>query len=379
MNHAVQYVRPERGARLLAIAVAALVVVLPAVALGASSSSTSDIPRTPSGKPDLSGTYDVATLTPTYRPEALGDQLELSDEQAAAIAQRAQATAEFMARNSDPNREAPPVGGNVGGYNYFWLDPGSSAIKLDGKWRTSIVTDPPNGRMPPFTEHGAKLTQDRMDMWGRNADPAKNLADRSDAWWIGRAGTGPYDSAEMRPMGERCVLGFGSPAGPPVLPVVYNNLKRVIQTEDAVMIMAEMIHDVRVIRIGGEHDESGGPRWLGDSVGHWEGDTLVVETRGFKPGFSPLSTPGLRQNLMTSDQLRVTERFSRIDEKTLHYSFTVEDPKIWTAPWSGEYPWPATDEKVFEYACHEGNYAMGNILRGARLAEREARSGSSSQ
>ena len=186
---------------------------------------------------------------------------------------------------------------------------------------------------------------------------------------------GPFDGPEMRPGGERCTLGFGSAAGPPVLPVVYNNLKRIVQTEDTVVIVAEMIHDARVIRIGGEHEPGDVRSWLGDSVGRWEGDTLVVETRNFRHGESPLSTPGLRQNLVTSDQLRVVERFSRIDGETLRYEFTVEDPVVWTAPWSGEYPWPATDARVYEYACHEGNYAMGNILRGARLAEREAREG----
>jgi hypothetical protein len=169
------------------------------------------------------------------------------------------------------------------------------------------------------------------------------------------------------------MLGFGSPAGPPVLPVLYNNLKRVVQTGDTLLILAEMVHDARIVRIGGQQEPPDAPRrWLGDSVGHWEGDTLVVETRNFKPGLSPLSAPGTRQNLVTSRELRVTERFSRIDSSTLRYQFTVDDPVVWTAPWSGELPWPATAERVFEYACHEGNYAMGNILRGARLAEREA-------
>ena len=338
--------------------------------------SAQDIPRTPEGRPDLSGTYNVATLTPTERPPALGEQLALSDEEAAAVAKRAEATARALDRASSGDREAPPEGGNVGGYNYFWLDPGNSAIRLDGKWRTSIITRPAHGRMPEMTPLGKRLRQERMDLWGRSNDPAKNLADRSDAWWLDRgAQPGPYDGPDMRPMGERCVLGFGSPAGPPVLPVVYNNLKRVVQTESHVMILAEMVHDARVIRIGGEPLPADQRRWLGDSIGRWEGDTLVVETTNFFDQKSPLSAPGLRQNLVTSDQLRVVERFSRIDDKTLRYEFTVEDPKIWTEPWSGEYPWPASDERVYEYACHEGNYAMGNIMRGARLAEREAMEG----
>jgi hypothetical protein len=330
------------------------------------------VPRRHDGRPDLSGTYDIATLTPTERPEALGDRLALSDQEAAAVADRAQATYEALARSSDPDREAPPSGGNVGGYNYFWLDPGADAIRLDGKWRTSILTDPPNGRWPAMTERGRELVQGRLDMWGRRVGPGPSLADSAEAWWLDRE-QGPYDGPEIRPLGERCMLGFGSPAGPPVLPDAYNNLKRIVQTDDRVMILAEMVHDVRVIRIGGEHEPPGNPRWLGDSVGRWEGDTLVVETRNFKPGLSPLSAPGLRQNFLTSAELRVTERFTRIDADTLRYQFTVDDPVIWTAPWSGELPWPATEDRMFEYACHEGNYAMGNILRGARLAEREAR------
>ena len=344
---------------------------LVAVQLPAVHGILSEIPRTPDGRPDLSGTYDVATLTPTQRPKNLGEQLALTDEEAAAVAKRARATDEFLSRASDPDREAPRVGGNVGGYNYFWLDPGSDSFKLDGKWRTSILTDPPDGRMPPMTARGQELMSARLDLWGRGPGPASNRANSSEAWWLDRE-VGPYDGPEIRPMGERCMLGFGSAAGPPALPVVYNNLKRIVQTKDYVIILAEMVHDARIIRIGGVHEAPGNPRWLGDSVGHWEGDTLVVETRNFRPAQSALSAPGLRQNFVTSGDLRVVERITRIDENTLRYNFTVDDPTIWTAPWSGEYPWPATDDRVFEYACHEGNYAMGNILRGARLAEKEA-------
>jgi hypothetical protein len=358
----------------LAYACAAALLASPLLA-------ASDIPRRPDGRPDLSGTYDLATLTPTERPAALGERLALSDDEAAAVEQRARAMAEAADRASDPNRSAPPAGASVGGYNFFYLDPGAGAIRLDGQWRTSILTDPKDGRWPPFTERGRALVQGRLDMWGRRVGPGPSLADRADAWWLEREGPGPYDAAEIRPLGERCLLGFGSPAGPPMLPDVYNNLKRIVQTDDHVMILAEMVHDVRVIRIAdqttGEHEPPGNPRWLGDSVGRWEGDTLVVETRNFKPGLSGLSAPGIRQNFLTSEELRVTERFSRIDARTLRYQFTVEDPVIWTAPWSGEMPWPATDDRLFEYACHEGNYSLGNILRGARLAEREAQAAES--
>jgi hypothetical protein len=170
---------------------------------------------------------------------------------------------------------------------------------------------------------------------------------------------------ERRPLGERCLLGFGSTSGPPALPVLYNNLHQIVQTRDTVLILNEMVHDVRVVRMNAEHLPSTIRKWLGDSVGHWDGDTLVVDTTNFtdKTRFRG-----------SSENLHVVERFSRIDAKTLRYRFTVEDPSTWVNPWSGEEAWPATNDLLFEYACHEGNYALGNILRGARLRERESQS-----
>ena len=325
----------------------------------------SDIPRTPSGHPDLSGVYNVATLTPLQRPDHFEGQATLTDAEAEAIAERWRS---YMAKDSapsDPNRGAPPAGGTefyipefegaaggVGGYNAFFVDVGNSSFKLDGAWRTSIIVDPPNGRLPPLSERGmARLASSRERMQENTGA----------AWWVHQE-TGPYDDPEMRPLGERCLLGFGSTSGPPMLPVMYNNLKRIVQTEDTVMILAEMNHDARIIRIDGEHEPDSVRKWMGDSIGHWAGDELVVRTVNFR------ETTGL---MLGSEDLRVEERFARIDEATLRYRFTVEDPN-WTAPWTGEYPWPATDERVFEYACHEGNYALGGILRGARVLERDA-------
>jgi hypothetical protein len=326
----------------------------------------SKIPRMPDGRPDLSGTYDTATLTPLQRPERFGDKQFLTDEEAAEIARGEAARFAADAVPSDPNREAPPVGGdgsegaagNVGGYNTFWVDRGEGAFKLDGNWRTSILIDPPNGRQPPMTAEARQRFAARLGGGGGAA-----RANRGDAWWVDTPPPWPYDNPEQRPLGERCLLGFGSTAGPPALPVLYNNMKRIVQTRDAVLIVTEMNHDARVVRLAGEHDPPEIRRWLGDSVGRWEGDTLVVETTNFGPRPSlGAASPGLR----------VVERFSRIDDKTLRYHFTVDDPATWTAPWSGEYPWVATGDSMFEYACHEGNYALGNILRGARLLEKEA-------
>ena len=324
-----------------------------------------DIPRTATGRPDLSGTYDVATLTSFERSRSLGEKVAQTDEEAAAVARRAQVTADFANRASDPERGAPRQGGNVGGYNYFWLDPGNGAFKIDGKWRTSILIDPPDGRLPPMTEEGLERTNARLAMWRRDLQ-----AGQPGAWWLD-LGIGPYDDPERRPFGERCILGFGSTAGPPAKPVVYNNLKRIVQTEDYVVILNEMNHDARIVPIGGVHDSPAVRRWLGDSVAHWEGDTLVIDTVHFRPGESSLSAPDFTINFVTSGDLHVVERFTRVDEDTLLYQFTVDDPSTWTTPWTGEYPWPATDTKLHEYACHEGNYALGNIMRGARLAEQE--------
>ena len=324
--------------------------------------AAADIPRTPSGKPDLSGTYDTATLTPLERPEEYGDRLTLTDAEAAAIVQRELARRAERNAPSNPERGAPPQGGdgslrsagNVGGYNSFWLDRGSGGFKLDGAWRTSIITSPKNGRKPGMTAAAKRKAAERAALSRTNTGVA---------WWLEEGlEQGPYDDPEIRPLAERCLLGFGSTAGPPMLPVSYNNVKRIVQTDDHVMILVEMVHDVRIIRMNAEHAPEDVRSWLGDSIGRWEGDTLVVETTNFND--SP-SLPG------ASRDLRVTEWFTRVDPQTLRYRFKVEDPNVWTAPWSGEYVWPATGNRVYEYACHEANYSFGGILRGARILEKE--------
>jgi len=339
-------------------------LVLTASALAAAV-ATADIPRTPEGRPDLSGTYDVATLTPLERPETYGDNLYLAPEQAKALEAQAAAFRAATSTRSDPNREAPPEGGdgspgaagNVGGYNSFWIDNGEDTFAIEGQYRTSIIHDPPNGRLPQLTPRGMANRAILFRAFRENT---------GEAWWLKeQMEVGPYDDPEMRPLGERCLLGFGSTSGPPMLPVLYNNVKRIVQTPDHVMILNEMVHDARIIRIGGEHAPPDVRKWMGDSVGRWEGDTLVVETTNFR------DQTGLSGG---TEHLRVEERFSRLDADTLLYGFTVEDPTVWDAPWSGEYPWPATDSSVYEYACHEANYALGNIMRGARLLEADVTS-----
>jgi hypothetical protein len=316
------------------------------------------IPRTPDGKPDLTGMYDIATMTPVERPA--GTPLVLTDEQAATLEQQAAATRETLAAPIAADRGAPPLGGdgttgakgNVGGYNNFWIDAGSRFNVVDGRKRASIVIDPPDGRVPA-------MKPDARQRMMRNLRPTSDQAAREDD--PGFEGGGAYDDPERRPLGERCLLGFGSTSGPPALPnYFYNNLHQIVQTKDSVMILTEMVHDARIVRMNAEHAPPTIRRWMGDSVGRWEGDTLVVDTTNFtdKTRFR-----GATQNL------HVVERFTRVDAKTLLYRFTIEDPDVWPTPWTGEYTWPATDELLYEYACHEGNYAMGNILRGARLKE----------
>ena len=341
---------------------AVAILVLPAATYSLEPGSDErNIPRRPDGRPDLTGTYDIATLTPVERPPEYGDKLTLTDEEAAAIGDREMQMRALRDRPSDPDREAPPEGGdgspgaagNVGGYDFFWIDRGEGAFKIDGKWRTSIMVDPPNGRYPPLSEEG-QLRAERAAPFVRAND------NDGTAFWIDLE-VGPYDDPELRPLQERCVLSR-SRSGPPALPALYNNLKRIVQTDDHVMILAEQIHDARIIRLDAEHGPEALRKWMGDSVGHWEGDTLVVDTLGFKTAPAGLDI---------SEDLHVVERFTRVDGSTLLYQFTVHDPR-YVAPWSGELPWPATDEKLFEYACHEGNYSFGNIMRGARELEREA-------
>ncbi len=350
------------------ISVGALVVIAVAAALmmfAASAADAQEIPRRHDGRPDLSGTYDIATLTPAQRPDRFGDRLELTPEEAAALAEHWSTNFDKDHAPSDPNREAPPKGGTgiyapeftgaagkVGGYNAFFVDIGTGAFQLNGKYRTSIITDPPDGRYPSLSEHGQERSKRLAPFRHENTGTA---------WWLDLP-VGPYDDHELRPLAERCILTRGA-SGPPSMPGMYNNLKTIVQTDTHVMILIEWMHDVRIIRLDSEHLPDTIRKWSGDSIGRWEGDTLIVETRNFR------EIPG--SVTRGSRDMRVTERFSRIDADNLRYEFTVEDPAYETV-WSGEYPWPATSHKLYEYACHEGNYAFGNIMRGARLLEREA-------
>jgi hypothetical protein len=337
-----------------------------------------EIPRTASGRPDLTGSYDAATLTPLERPPALADKAFLTPAEAKAIADYERGLQEKGAAQSNADREAPPEGGakvvgleetatggnefgagNVGAYNLFWMDRGSDVYMIDGKIPTSIIVEPENGRMPPMTPEASKNLMAQVASIARPNDGT--------AWWVELDGAGPYDGPELLPLRERCLLGFTGVA--PTLPALYNNFKQIVQSEDHVVILLEMVHDARIVRMkrDGRSVEHPGPevqRWLGDSIGWWEGDTLVVDTTNFKP------QEGLRGG--GSENKHVVERFTMQPGGDVVYRFTVEDESVWAAPWTGEYLWRASEERVYEYACHEGNYAMSGMLRGARLLEAEA-------
>ena len=305
------------------------------VVLAAGAAAGQDAPRTPWGAPDLQGVWDFKTATPLQRPEDRGEQTFLTEEEAATIEQ------ERVERNIRLWEAAPrrtEAGGNVGGYNNFWLDFGTNVIE---DRRTSLIVDPPNGRIPALSEEGQQRADERRAY--REAHPADTYTDRN-----------AFD---------RCILGFNT--GPPMTPGFYNQNMQLFQTPDHVVVLNEMVHDSRIIPLDGR------PRpdiesWTGESRGVWEGDTLVVETTHFsdKHGYRG-STP----------DRHLVERFTRVDADTLLYEFTISDPATWSAPWTAQVPMQLTELPLFEYACHEGNYAMPNILGGARLEERTRESG----
>jgi hypothetical protein len=356
----------QRFIRLSGTTATVVVLLLTAVPASAQNQKPADKSYSPhrlaDGHPDLQGTYDLATITPVDRP--FGAPAVYSKEQARKLETAAALQKEQGDKAIAGDRTAPPKGGdgsvgpagNVGGYNTGWLDPGSTFTVINGEIRSSIVVDPPDGRAPPLTPAALQRAM------GSRARPTSDAQENANDPGLEKA-PGAYDDPERRPLGERCLLGFGSTSGPPALPdYFYNNLHQIVQTPDAVMILTEMVHDARIVRMNAKHVPKEIRLWMGDSVGHWEGDTLVVDTTSFtnKTRFRG-----------STENLHVVERFSRIDDRTLLYRFIVEDPETWAKPWTGEYAWPATDGHIYEYACHEGNYALTDILKGARLREKE--------
>jgi hypothetical protein len=240
--------------------------------------------------------------------------------------------------------------GAVGGYNQFFIDAGDHVAIYDGEYRSSLIVDPPDGSVPPLTAEAERRRRE-----------ARQLGSQFDQ----------YDNPENRPLAERCIVSFGSNAGPPMMPnYFYNNNYTIVQTPDHVMIMTEMVHDTRIIRLG-ERDNplpTDVRPYFGDSWAHWEGETLVIETTNINP---TQNLAGSGASFNASDRARITERLTRSGPNTINYEFTADDPGTFTRPFSGEVPFTRLPALVYEYACHEGNYAMTNVLSGARAQERE--------
>jgi len=279
------------------------------------------VPRAPDGHPDLQGVWSFATLTPLERPSAFAGRQTLTPEEAEAFAKQ---------RIDSSNKDRRDGGGAADverAYNEFWWDFGTKAST-----QPSLVVDPPDGKIPALTAEAKQRQSQRQNL---------------------------FNNPEDRPISERCILGFNS--GPPMVPSAYNNNVQIVQTGDHVVILNEMIHSARIVPLSGRPHPPKDMRYLtGDSVGHWEGDTLIVDTTNFSKngGFRGAST-----------NLHLIERISRIDQGTLRYEFTVDDPTTWTKPWTASIPMSSTNELMYEYACHEGNYALEGVLKGARHQE----------
>jgi hypothetical protein len=288
-------------------------------------------PRTPDGHPNLQGYWTNITITPLQRPASLAGKEFFTPAEAEAYEKQ------VVSQNNADRRDGPATQDLSRAYNDFWWDRGTTVVKT---LRTSLIIDPPDGRIPAMVPGaGERLAAQRRERAGRATD-------------------GP----EFRPLAERCLLW--ATAGPPMMPSFYNNNYHIVQNSDHVMILVEMIHDARIIPIDNRPHLPGTVRqWLGNAVGHWEGDTLVVETTNFtdKTSF---------QN--SSMDMKLTERFTRTDENTLMYEFTVDDPSTFVQPWTAQIPMSKTEGPVWEYACHEGNYALTNVLSGARAQEKAA-------
>lgn len=308
-------------------------------------------PRTLHGQPDLQGIWTNSTLTPVERPASLGNKLVLAEQEARAMELSIAKRLAAADAPSDPGTQLK-AGGDPGGYNLFWMDPGTKIAYVDGQFRSSLIVEPMNGRLPPFTPLGAKLSAE-----------INNAASE-------RAFEGP----EGRPLGERCLAAFGNASGPPMLPVIYNSNYQIVQGPRHVVIMVEMPHDARIIHLDDAPLPEAIRPWLGHSVGRWEGDTLVVETSQFNPQqYIQIGGGAIYRRVPTSRALKVVERFTRTAEASIRYEFKVEDPEIFIGAWRGEMPLHRMSTPIYEYACHEGNYALPGILAGAREEEKAAR------
>ena len=314
-------------------------------------------------RPDLNGTFTNMSLTGLTRPEGV-DPLVVNADLAQQIADGTPiagiAPGDFdESAPAETPDGAPPAGSidfGLRGYNSFWTDPGSQLANVMGEFRTSYIIDPPNGQIP-------RLEEPLVDL------------NRKSFGYRYLTGIGDNSGPEALPLAERCLIGFGNTAGPGMMGTLYNSTYQFVQTDDYVTILVEMAHDARIIPTFDSEEEARANRrpsvlqqWFGDSVGWYEGDTLIVETvninsQQMQQSSVPISAAG-----------KITERFTRYSDTEIVYQFTVDDSNLYSQPWTAELSFHATDGRLYEYACHEGNYAMPGILAGARRAEREAES-----
>lgn len=294
------------------------------------------VARTADGQPDLQGFWTNTTYVPLERPKNVTKEFYTKEEVEEVI--------KHAAATESEQTEPGTVADVHYDFTQFGLDRSQGPLALN--LRTSLIVDPPDGRIPAMTAEGLKRTAERAELRKRMG--------------------GPYDAAQNQPLSVRCIIM--DRIGPPMLAGAYNNNYQIVQTPGYVMILVEMIHDVRIIPLDGRPQLPANLRqWTGSYRGHWEGDTLVVESTNFN-GKNPFQG--------SSENMRLTERFTRVDENTMRYQFTVDDPSTWTRSWSAEVPWAKTIGPLFEHACHEGNYGLGNILAGARQEEKRAAEGS---
>ncbi|HYE86730.1 MAG TPA: hypothetical protein VEA16_10275 [Vicinamibacterales bacterium] len=314
--------------RILAVSCAiAVIAALPVLVSGQRSG--------PANRPDLEGIWNSATVTPLERPAALRDKPFFTPEEAAAFER------EFAARNAEPTPEQMSKSKGTGTYNTFYREYGTRVVKT---LRTSIITEPPDGRIPPLTPAAEAVKRRRLERL-RLAENPEDLG-----------------------LQDQC-LAFLT-AGPPMLPYSYNSNYQIVQTDSAILVHAEMIHDARIIHMDGRpHAPANLRTWLGDSIGRWEGDTLVVDTTNFNDAGGYYGDAG--GNFGWDRHLHLIERFRLLDPETLLYQFEIDNPTAFTRPWKGELTMTRSDERIYEFACHEGNYSLENMLRGYRATEKK--------
>ena len=309
-----------------------LVLIIAVIALAPLAGQKSwTAPHTPDGQPDLQGVWGFATITPLERPNDLAGKEFFTSKEAVEYEKT------FLARNNRDRRDGPIEADVSRAYNDFWWDSGNRVVSTR---RTSLIIDPADGKLPALTAAGQKKAADRAEI--------RRLH--------------PMDGPENRPLGERCLI-WGT-AGPPILPSAYNNNVRIVQAPGYVMILNEMIHDARIVPLDGRpHLPKNIRSWMGDSRGHWEGNTLVIDTTNFTD----------KTNFRGADEnLHLIERFTRASDDTLIYQFTVDNETAFSRSWTVELPMTKNPNPMFEYACHEGNYSLMNVLAGARAEDKAA-------